>query len=240
MSAVTAPVTRPHTPVRHTFGWLTRVHLYSARWVVGIVALVTVIAIRTVDHYTSVDISIVQYARQAFIWFPFSMAIGTTSAFVGVHVAAGLTRRALGIGAVLHAVVMGLAYTVVMIVALQIERAFYGTQGWGQAFLGESSVFVDTSQIGWILADLALVFVAAHLSGLLVGVVYYRVGGWWGTLALPLTLAPLLVVVPILAVELLDPLSTGPRVLIAIGVLAVAAAAYMAIVDRVPIRQVTT
>lgn len=44
--------------------------------------------------------------------------------------------------------------------------------------------------------------VAVVVSGLLVGATYYRLGGWLGTLALPVTIAPLL----------LAPAALGPEV----------------------------
>ena len=56
-----------------------------------------------------------------------------------------------------------------------------------------------------------LTFVVAYLSGLLVGITYQRAGGWWGTLALPLTVGPILVVSALFAQDA-GPFSTSALV----------------------------
>lgn len=241
MTAVTtsAAVRRPSATV-HTARWLLRQHLGVAAWAAGVLAVAVAVAVVLVDRFGTIEISIVQFGRQGFIWFPFSMAIMTATSFVNVHVAAGMTRRSLGRATLAVALVMAAFYTVVMTAALQVERAVYGTRGWAQQITDEVPVFSDTSQVGWILTDLALVFTCAQLCGLLVGIVYYRAGGWWGTLALPLTVGPVLVITPILTTPLLDPLSQAARVPIAIALLVAVAAAYLVVLHRTQIRQVTT
>ncbi|NCT91304.1 hypothetical protein GXB85_10120 [Cellulomonas sp. APG4] len=238
-ATTTAPV-RATRPVRHTMRWLLRQHLQGLLWTTGILAVVVPSATATVNHYAEVDISIVQFARQAFIWFPFSMAIVTTTAFLNVHVAAGATRRVLSAASLLTGVVTGLAYALVMTGALQIERAVYGARGWTQQLTESAPVFEDTSQVGWMVTDLGLAFIAAQVSGLLVGLAYYRVGGWWGTLALPLTVGPLLVSMGLLTTDLLDPMSTLARVPIAAGIIALAALAYHLLLVRTQLKQIST
>lgn len=238
-TATTTPV-RTTRPVRHTMRWLLRQHLQGLLWTTGILALVVPSATATVNHYADVDISIVQFARQAFIWFPFAMAIGTATAFLNVHVAAGATRRVLSAASLLTGVVTGLGYTLVMTAALQIERAVYGARGWTQQITESAPAFQDTSQVGWIVTDLGLAFIAAQVAGLLVGTVYYRVGGWWGTLALPLTVGPLLVSLGLLSTDVLNPLSTLARVPLALGVIALAALAYHLLLVRTQLKQIST
>lgn len=239
-AATTAAPVRAVRPVRHTMRWLLRQHLQGLLWTAGILALVVPSATATVNHYADVDISIVQFARQAFIWFPFSMAIITTTAFLNVHVAAGATRRVLSAASLLTGVVTGLGYMVLMTVALQVERAVYGARGWTQQITESAPAFEDTSQVGLMVVDLSLAFVAAQVAGLLVGIVYYRLGGWWGTLALPLTVGPLLVSLGLLGTGLLDPLSTLARVPIAVAVLALAALAYHLLLTRTQLKQIST
>ena len=56
------------------------------------------------DRRRAVDASVVQYGTQVAIWFPFSVFIGLTLAYLPVHVASGLTRQALSRGSLLAAV----------------------------------------------------------------------------------------------------------------------------------------
>jgi len=240
MSATTASPALRWSTVTLTARWLLRQHLRIALWAVAIVLLAVTVAVGLVDRYGSVDISIVQFARQGFVWFPFSMAIMMSAGFLNVHVASGLTRRSLGWASI--AVGLGMAgfYTVVMTAALQLERAVYGSRGWAQQITDNAPVFADTSQVGWILVDVGLLFASAQLSGLLVGISYYRLGGWWGTLVLPLTVGPVLVVTPLLTTPLLDPLSSLARVPIAVALLGLTAAAYLVLLRRSPVRPVAT
>lgn len=240
MTLTTPAAVRRHAPTAHTVRWLMRQHLTVAAWSVVILAIAAIGGTLLVDHFWTVEISVVQFARQAFIWFPFSIAIITTTSFINVHVAAGMTRRALGRASLVTGLVMAAFYTVVMTVALQIERVAYDARGWPHTIVDDMPVFRDTSQIGWILVDLGLVFTAAQVCGLLVGIVYYRAGGWWGTLALPFTVGPILLMTPLLTTSLLDPWSAEARVPVAVALLVAAAVAYLALLHRTQIRQVTT
>ena len=91
-----------------------------------------------------------------------------------------------------------------------------------------------------------LSFVGGQLSGLLVGMAYYRLGGWWGTVVLPLTLAPIyLVGSPGLTTgqfQLLAPLDPSAPVtaVVSVVVLALAALAYYLLARHVPIRKVAS
>lgn len=240
MTAVTAPTgVRRLSPSRHTARWLLRQHIGLAVWAVGILVVLATTALILVDRYGTVEISIVQFGRQGFIWFPFSVSLISFTAYVSVHVAAGMTRRSLGRASIAAGLTMAAFYTIVMTGALQLERAVYGSRRWAQQITDDAPVFSDTSQVGWILTDLGLVFTATQLCALLVGVVYYRFGGWWGTLAIPLTVGPVLLISPLLTTPLLDPLSRLARVPIAVGVLVVVAGVYLALVRRVSIRPVT-
>lgn len=232
------PPTTPPSPTLHAARWLLRQHLSLAAWAVGVFVVVVVTVVVLVDRYGNVETSIVQFARQGSIWFPFSTTIGVLVAYLNVHVAAGMTRRSLGRASLVAALTMAAFYTVVMTVALQVERAVYGSRDWAQQLTDEAPVFSDTSQVGWILVDLGLVFAAAQLCGLLVAITYYRFGGWWGTLTLPLTVGPVFGVTPLLTTSLLDPLSEAARVPIAVGLLVAVAAAYLALLHRVAIRPV--
>ena len=239
MTLTTPTTVRRHSPTVHTVRSLVRQQAPGAAWAVAILVIAATVGPVLVDQWTTVEISVVQFARQGFIWFPFSIAIMTTTSFINVHVAAGMTRRALGRATLVTGLVMAAFYTVVMTAGLQIERAVYGARGWAQKIVDDMPFWSDTSQVGWILVDLGLVFTAAQLCGLLVGVVYYRAGGWWGTLTLPLTVGPVLVITPILTAPVLDPLSQAARVPIALALLLATGAAYRVLLRRTQIRQVT-
>lgn len=231
------PTSRP-SPTLHAARWLLRQHLWLAAWAVAVFVVVVVTVVVLVDRYGHVDTSIVQFARQASIWFPFSTTINLSLVYLNVHVAAGMTRRSLGRASLLTALTMAAFYTAVLTVALQIERVVYGSRDWAQQITDSAPVFSDTSQVGWILVDLGLVFAAAQLCGLLVAITYYRFGGWRGTLLLPLTVGPIFAVTPLLTTSLLDPLSEVARVPIDVGLLVVVAAVYLALLHRTQIRPV--
>lgn len=238
-------VTAPHRAAtaratRHTIRWLLRRNLRLAGWAVLVLVVGVVVGAVLVDRLATVELSIAQFARQGFIWFPFAMMIGASSTYVNVHVAAGMTRRAMGRATVLVALTMAAFYTVVMTAALQLEHLAFEALGWGQEITedGTGQLFTDSSQVGMIVLDLGLLFVTAHLCGLLVGATYYRAGGWWGTLALPLTAGPVLLVTPILASDGIGS-SLGVRVAIVVTVLAALATAYLVVNGRTPVRPAT-
>lgn len=223
----------------HAYRWLLRRNLPLAGWAVLILVIGLVVVALVVDRLASVEISIVQFARQGFVWFPLAMMIVTSTTYVTVHIAAGMTRRAMGRATVLVALTMAALYTAVMTGALQLERFAFGALGWGHAITddGTRQLFSDSAQVGLIVLDLGLLYVTAHLCGLLVGATYYRAGAWWGTITVPLTAGPALLVTPFLAS---DGLGLGVRVAIALAGLVALATAYLVIVGRTPVRPVTT
>lgn len=234
-----APRTAP-SPTVATTRWLLRQHLRVGSWAVAILVIAVAATVLVLSRFFEPELSVVQFARQAFVWFPFSVAIMTATGFMNVHVAAGLTRRTLGRASLAVALTMAAFYVAVMTVGLQLERVLYDALGWSQRVVDEQALFTDSSQVGWIVLDLGLVFTAAQLCGLLVGIVYYRGGGWWGTLTLPLTVGPILLVSPVLTTSLLDPLSQAARVPISVGALVAVAAVYLLVLRTAPVRPVTT
>lgn len=190
-SAAQRPVVR-RSPVQRTVRWLLRTHLFLALCFWGIVALgvtLTLIVWSTVSEPTQ---SIVSYARQGAIWFPFSLFIMVVSAYLPVHIGLGMTRRALVRGAVLTAMIMAAVYAATMTLAFELEGLVFGAFGWVHG-PGEMAVSGATEPLSMAF-ELFLIFLAANLCGLLVGIVYYRLGGWVGTLSLPLTVGPILIV----------------------------------------------
>jgi hypothetical protein len=84
--------------VRATASWLLGMNLFLAAWFWGMVILVVTAALVVISLVGEVNNSILAFARQAAVWFPFSVLIAIMAAYLPVHVAAGLTRRSLPSG----------------------------------------------------------------------------------------------------------------------------------------------
>jgi hypothetical protein len=108
--------------VRATAAWMLTTHLYLAVWFWGIAIVVLTLVIVAIDQLGTLQNSVVAFSRQGAIWFPFSMFVAITAAYLPVHVATGLTRRTFARGALVAAVVIGLLYGVVYTTLLYIER----------------------------------------------------------------------------------------------------------------------
>lgn len=190
--SIDLPTAPPRRTVRATAGWMLNLHLHLAAWFWGIAAVVLTTAIVIISRFDAPEHSVVAFSRQAALWFPFSMFIAVTAAYLPVHVAAGLTRRALSLGTLVAAVVMGAVYAVVFDGLLLTERTVFDALGWRWEVLGDLVPYAADSNA--FLVASGLTFGVAYISGLLVFMTYQRVGGWWGTLALPLTAGPVFVV----------------------------------------------
>jgi hypothetical protein len=191
MSIATTPVPTRRT-VRATAEWMLTVHLFIAACFWGIAIVVLTLVIVIIDQVGAASTSVVAFSRQAAIWLPFSMFIGVTAAYLPVHVASGLTRRVLSLGALVAAVVTGLVNGVVFAVLLVIERAVFGALGWEWNVVDD--VVWSGAEVPEFFVASCFTFVVAYVSGLLVCLTYQRLGGWWATLALPLTAGPIFVV----------------------------------------------
>ncbi|WP_426593368.1 hypothetical protein ACPPVS_16785 [Cellulomonas sp. McL0617] len=229
MTTTTVPAVR-RGPVDLTARWYLAAQLRVARWFWGIGALVAAVAIAFYATVaTTVDTSVVQYGMQAAIWFPFSVFIGLTLAYLPVHVASGLTRRTLARGSLLAAAGTTGVYGGAFAVLLLVEKAVYAAFGWHWAVGGVAPGAVATA--GYIGANVAT-FLVSNVSGLLVGMIYLRLGGWWGTLTLPVTVGPVVALTALLAQDA-GPWGDGAGGLLLTSVLALVVAAVMAVVyDR--------
>lgn len=157
------------------------------------ILLVVVIAVPfVVDAVAQVEVSIVWFARQSGIWFPFSVLIGVATTFPTVHLANGMTRRSYIRGALAAAVTMAVAFAGLMTLALLAERTWYGAMGWGWRL--QEGWFAPAEGLPTVFVAYLATYLVSYLSGLLVGTVYGAAGGWWGTLTLPLTVGPVLLV----------------------------------------------
>jgi len=218
MTAAVAATARPgsravrRSPFVRTIQHQLGMQLVLGAWFWGVILTGVVLATVLVASFGTVESSIVQFARQGTLWFPFSMMVLTVASGLTPHVAAGMTRRSFAAASAVVALVLGVAYAAVLVGLLQVERVVYDAAGWPQTLTDTGlDITSSTTDVGPLLTSLAMTAAAATVSGLLVGIVYYRAGGWWGTLALPLTVAP------IFGAGLLVSYAIGPIALPVIG-----------------------
>lgn len=215
------------------------VFLWACAWVVVIVGVVLAIAV--VDRVGTVTVSVAQFIRDGpLVWFLFSTAVVVVSTYLTPHVANGMTRRSFGQGALLAGVLTGTLNGVTAAVVLLLEGALYDRMGWTHGTPGDSSEPGIWEQgAGVLLLDHTMTGLAGSVSGLLVAIAYYRLGGWLGTLALPLTILPVLFLqfttawreVPFMPWNLPGSVAYAVSALITLT----AAAAFVLLVRRVPI-----
>lgn len=231
---------RRRGPVAHTAARLGRVHLLYLGWYWLVVTPFFVLFSLWLARVNGgLDAAVILYSRQGAIWFPFAQAIATVATYLRVHVAAGMTRRTFSRAALLVAGGTGVAYAVVLTALAALERELHRAAGWGWR-VADAVLADESSPAGLLLAELTLGCVVATVAGLLVGIVYQRAGGWWGTLALPLTAGPVLVVLALLGSTPAgrDSWAGAAPVLLA-GVLTVAltAVAFVVVAARTPVRR---
>jgi hypothetical protein len=237
MSTATLDAPRRLGPVDITARWFVSAQARVAKWFWSIAVVVSVLAISVyalvADQVTT---SVVAFGRQAVMWVPFSIFIGLTAVYLPVHVASGLTRRSLSRGSLAGALATALLYGGGYALLLVAERAAYAAFGWHWQIAEGVSTNVGSSvaYLGAFLVANAATLVVAYVSGLVVSAVYLRGGGWWGTLTLPLTVGPLLVLSSLLGWG--TGLFGGARGLLLGSVLALVAAAVLALVYDVLVR----
>lgn len=235
MSATVALPRTVRTPFAHTLRTLLLGYVVLALWATAVAVVVGIGIAVAVDRAGTLGESVAQYARQGFVWFPFSVALVAMGGHVAAHLAAGLTRRALADAAVVAAVVMSAVYTALLVLAMQLERLVFVRTDRTHALNQDWSLPTRSDQVGLLALDAGLMILAAHVCALLVWVVYRRAGGWWGTLALPLTAGPILGVPALLGLTALAP---SLRVLVAVAVPAVLAAVFHRLVLGVELTKV--
>lgn len=147
-------------------------------WFWGLLAAVAVVMAGTAERYdvgSGVWGSLDTVPR----WFAFSLLVAQVASGTAAHVAQGLTRRAYAwlLGAL--ALTTGVAASVVCTLGLALENTLTGRA---------------VPALVPLLAEHAGALTCYAVTGALVGAVYYRGGAWWGTLTLPLTVGPVLVV----------------------------------------------
>ncbi|MEE6280336.1 hypothetical protein [Georgenia sp. MJ170] len=174
-----------------------QVYAFLWAWMWAVVLPAAAVIMLIIDRVGTVEVSILQYVRNGpAIWMLFSVAIIVTAGYLPVHVANGMTRRTAIRGALLAALLGSLLFGVAMSLAVLAEGAVYDVMGWSHdaASGAEVTPGVWDQGAGHMLLDYTLACLGGAVAGLLVGMSYYRAGGWWGTMALPLTVLPALAV----------------------------------------------
>ncbi|MGC5626726.1 hypothetical protein ACPYO6_00585 [Georgenia sp. Z1344] len=171
------------------------VHGVVGAWFWALAVVAVVVATLLVDHFTTVRVSVMQFAIYATLWFPFSIAVAI-AVVLTTCVANGMTRRSFIRGALASSFVAALGHGLVMALLLIVEGWIYGALGWAHGAMGtDDDGIVDGIWESGLLAPwavIALMVLAGLVSGLAVGAGYHRFGGLRGTLLLPFALLPVL------------------------------------------------
>lgn len=220
--------------------------LNRGMWFFSIATFFMALSIVVVSRFGDPSLSFVQFAYQGTLWFQFAMMVAVFVWYATVHVANGLTRRSLTIGSLMAGLGSALFYAITITALLLIERFVFDQFGWSHlAADGSGEVLADGAWAYFYGAF--LMFIASNLSGLLVVATYSRVGGWRGTLFLPLTVSPLLLM-PLFVTSGAGQMSFFDRSVfdlgvlgsvIALAIIAIAAWAYFGLLRRIPIKAQT-
>lgn len=249
---MTTTLARPEvSPAVHAGRRLLLSHLVLLLWFWSIVVVAVVGVTAILAAYDVTSFSVVSFARQAGIWFPFSLEIIVATTYLRAHVAAGMTRRSFVTVALAVAVVVALLNAAFMATALTVERLAHGRLGWSWEL---ADALLDPTGRSWplLFLDYGLTYVVGNVSGLLVGIVFYAAaatwgpvrGGWVGTLLIPLTAGPILVVLSLVALQggegpdrlavLSDP-TVGQTAAIGLAIAALMAAVFALVARRTAI-----
>lgn len=192
-TTATAPATQQRPQWQRAFTYVVWAYAYMLTlwfWaiVLPVIAIIIFIIGQNVDQVTS---SGVAFSHHGALWFPFSIAIIMVTTYLPVHVANGMTRRSFATAALMVNVLVGVFNGTVATLALLVEREIYDSLGWIHGGNDGQGVPIFDGGVLTYGFGLVLLFTAGQIAGSLVGIIYYRYGGWIGTLALPLGLAPL-------------------------------------------------
>lgn len=195
----TTTVARPAPPPRdlgphwrRSFDMTMGMCLYVAKWFLLIMLVLGVGASLVYLYYATPEVSIVQFGRQAGLWFAFSLMI-MCGVMTPTIIMNGITRAGVAVGSLLTALGLAALFSAGLVGLLLLERPLFEALGW-RAGLADGGSVLATTQWPAQLLGLFLLYCAGNVSGLLVHAAYYRLGGLGGTVALPLSLSPVLLV----------------------------------------------
>jgi hypothetical protein len=165
----------------------------TTRWFWLAATVVTVLVGAVIAHFTPITSSIWENAGQWPRWWLFAMAVALIAVQLPVAVTHGVTRRAALRAVGVVSVLVSLFWAGYMVLGHVVERIIYDALGWPDAMQTEH-LFTDGYDVLPMLAEYWLIFLGYLVAGLLVGGVYYRFGPVRGTLLLPATLLPAVVI----------------------------------------------
>lgn len=192
-TTVARPAAAPRTlppQWRRSYSFSAGVITYVGKWFWAVILLAVAAAFAVAAWLGGSDASFVQFAQHGGIWFPFSLMIMLPPMLLPAFVVGGMTRRAFATGTLLTALSTAAVFAVAMIALLALERWVFGLLGWQHGRVDELAAPALGAVPGH-LWGLFLIYAVANVCGLLVSVVYFRYGGLWGTVALPLTIGPI-------------------------------------------------
>lgn len=169
-------------------GYVYLITLWFWAIAIPVVAIIMYVVGQNVDHVSSSGIA---FTFHGALWFPFSIAIILSVTYLPIHVANGMTRRSFTQAALAVNLIVGVLNAAIAVAALLVERQIYHGLGWVHGGYDGDGVPILHGGVLTFGLGLAVLFVAGQVSGSLIGITYYRLGGIKGTLALPLGLLPL-------------------------------------------------
>jgi len=167
--------------------------LVIGAWFWG-VFLVVAVAVPLIVHQAGgvMGGGVMTGAEYAAPWFALSLGMIALASLVVPHVAAGGTRRAMFVGGLGAALVAGVAYGVVEVLLLLVERGVFGALGWEWEQLG-SGLAGGPWVVVTAVAE-AIAVMVYMLVGMAAQAAYRTFGVWQGTLLLLPGLALLVLV----------------------------------------------
>lgn len=126
-------------------------------------------------------------------WAVFAAGAIAATQLLPVLITHGQTRRAAARGGLIGLGAIAVLGTIVVTAIHGVEQLVFSWADVTRTF-EDVHLWGDDPNLGLIALDALLVFGAYGVSGLIVGIFYYRTNGWVGTLLLPLGLLPLVVV----------------------------------------------
>lgn len=192
-----APASSSSAPSRAVFSKTVTQCAWLALWLWPIVIVISLGVPLVVDRFGGHTGSIYAGVSQGPRWFLFAMGIVVVAEGLGPHVALGLPRRSFARQLAAGLLVVAAIYGVLSFAVTLLERWFFERLDWPLLTVyGQHPV--PTEPWSLVLVDHAVLLAVFAVSGLAVGAVYYRCGGWIGTLALPLTVGPVLLAATVL------------------------------------------
>lgn len=197
------PLRARPAPVTAVALWALRRYLTILAWFAGIAGLiVAAVMIPLLQHFQpALQFSIWEnFAAGGPSWF--SLALGVMAMqYLPTLVAQGVTRRRYVLAAGLALAVVALLAGVLVAAGYAVESRLYETVGMEATLRGDHA-FASTNQYLLVIAESAVRALLFGLTGLLIGLSYYRFGGWLGLALLVVTCAlPLSVGGSLLALE---------------------------------------